>query len=180
MKTQRTPWWYYVTAMILGLAAGSGVSYYGEEFSGMSLLGTPWIVSALLAVLGAVVLILALQVHKYATTDPAKRTTMFDPMKAVYTLVLCKALGVAGAALAGWYGGQILIVIAHVEASYYAKVLVECSIATLICLIDMVIGIVGEWLCQLPPNEGPESAKMKELKRRTAVSAAATRESNPA
>lgn len=178
MKAQRTPWWYFVTAMILGLALGAAIAYYGEDVAGVSLLGAPWIVLVLLMVLGIVILIMALQVHKYATTDPRKRSTVVDPMKAVYTLVLSKALGLAGAALAGWYGGQILVVLAHAEAPYYSKVLVECVVAAVICLADMIIGIIGEWLCQLPPDEGAENPKMRAMQRRRGVSPAATRESS--
>ncbi|MDE8480872.1 DUF3180 domain-containing protein, partial [Klebsiella pneumoniae] len=75
-----------------------------------SLIGAPRIVTGLLAVLGVIVLILALQVHKYANTDPKKRPHSFiNPTIAVYTLVLSKALGLAGATLAGWYGGQIVM-----------------------------------------------------------------------
>ena len=104
MKTRRTPWWQYVIGAVLGLLAGIGLASYGES-SGLSLIGAPWIVPGLLAVLGVIVLILALQVHKYANTDPKKRPHSFiNPTIAVYTLVLAKALGLAGATLAGWYG----------------------------------------------------------------------------
>lgn len=69
MKTRRTPWWQYVIGAVLGLLAGIGLASYGES-SGLSLIGAPRIVTGLLAVLGVIVLILALQVHKYANTDP--------------------------------------------------------------------------------------------------------------
>ena len=48
----------------------------------------------------------------------------------------------------------------------------QCAVAAVICLADMVIGIVGEWLCQLPPMEGPESPKMKASKRRRGIASA--------
>ena len=72
MKTRRTAWWQYVIGAVLGLLAGIGLASYGES-SGLSLIGAPRIVTGLLAVLGVIVLILALQVHKYANTDPKKR-----------------------------------------------------------------------------------------------------------
>lgn len=166
MKTRRTPWWQYVIGTGLGLLAGTGLASYGES-SGLSLIGAPWIVTGLLAVLGIIVLVMALQVHKYANTDPKKRPHSFiNPTIAVYTLVLAKALGLAGAGLAGWYGGQILMSIGHIEAEYYSQAITECAIAAAVCIADMIIGILGEWLCQLPPNEGPENPKMKETKRR--------------
>ena len=36
----------------------------------------------------------------------------------------------------------------------------------------MIIGIIGEWLCQLPPNEGPENPKIREAKRRSDIAQA--------
>lgn len=69
MKTRRTPWWQYVIGAVLGLLAGIGLASYGES-SGLSLIGAPWIVTGLLAVLGVIVLILALQVHKSRIPTP--------------------------------------------------------------------------------------------------------------
>ena len=119
MKIRRTPWWQYVVALLLGLIAGCLLAQVSES-SGLSLLGAPWFVSVVLLLLGIVVLVMALQVHQYATTDPQKRARLkpLDPTKAVYTLMLSKALGLTGAALAGWYAGQILLVRDHSEADY--------------------------------------------------------------
>lgn len=172
MKARRTPWWQFALAAALGLLAGIGLASYGES-SGLSLIGAPWVVAGLLAVLGLLVLVMALQVHKYANTDPKKRPHSFvNPTVAVYTLVLAKALGLAGAALAGWYVGQILMSIGHFEAPFYHDAVIECAVSAVICVADMVIGIIGEWLCQLPPNDGPESAKLKQAKNRQDVAQA--------
>lgn len=94
MKIRRTPWWQYVVALLLGLIAGCLLAHVSES-SGLSLLGAPWFVSVVLLLLGIVVLVMALQVHQYATTDPQKRARLkpLDPTKAVYTLMLSKALG---------------------------------------------------------------------------------------
>ena len=164
MKARRTPWWCYVLAAALGLLAGIGLAKYGE-ISGFPLVGAPWIVPVVLAILGFVVLYMALQIHKYTTTDPEKRAQLkpLDPQKAFATLVSCKALGVAGASLAGWYGGQLIMSLPHGEATFYSQA------------IDMIIGIVGEWLCQIPPIDGPESPKMKTATQRNRYAAAATK-----
>lgn len=172
MKVRRTPWWQYVIGAVLGLLAGMGLALYGEQ-SGLSLIGTPWVVAGLLAVLGLVVLVLALQVHKYANTDSKKRPHSFiNPTVAVNALVLAKALGLAGAALAGWYVGQILMSVSHIEAPFYHDAIIQCAVTAVVCVADMIIGIIGEWLCQLPPNEGPENPKLAEAKRRQEVAKA--------
>lgn len=172
MKARRTPWWYYLVALAVGLGAGAGLAKIGEA-TRVSLIGAPWIVPAMLALLGIVVLVLALQVHKYATTEPAKRQSTIDPQRAVYTLVLAKALGVAGAALTGWYGGQILMSLAHADASFYSNVIRECLFTGAVCIADMIIGVVGEWLCQLPPDDGPDNPASKARRQRALGRAAA-------
>lgn len=173
MSIHRTPWWQYVIALLLGLIAGAGLAKISES-SGVSLIGAPWFVSLLLLALGIMVLVMALQVHQYATTDPAKRARLkpLNPDMAVTTLMLAKALGLAAAALAGWYGGQILMIVEHLEADYFTQTAIQCGIAAVICVIDMIIGIVSEWLCQLPPMEGPENPKMKEVQRRRSLASA--------
>lgn len=45
---------------------------YGE-ITGLPLVGAPWVVPVVLIALGIMVLVLALQVHKYTTKDPLKR-----------------------------------------------------------------------------------------------------------
>ncbi len=178
MTVRRTPWWHYVVAFILGLLAGIGLAAISDQ-TDMSLLGAPWFVVVLLVVLGIVVLVLALQVHKYANTDPRKRPgTWMDPTRAMYTLVLSKALGLAGAFLVGWYGGQILMSVAHIEASYYREAVIECAIACVVCITDMIIGIVSEWLCQLPPEEGAENPRLKRAQRQRRMPQAAVRTSD--
>ena len=172
MKTRRTAWWQYMIGAVLGLLAGIGLASYGES-SGLSLIGAPRIVTGLLAVLGVIVLILALQVHKYANTDPKKRPHSFSLVGSEMCIRdRSKALGLAGATLAGWYGGQIVMSLSHIEADFYAHAVTECAIAAVVCIADMIIGIIGEWLCQLPPNEGPENPKIKEAKRRSDIAQA--------
>lgn len=179
MKARRTPWWYYLVAIACGLIGGAMLAKY-DEATGLALIGVPWFISVLLLLLGLTVLVLALQVHKYATTDPRKRSQLkpLDPQKAVSTLVLAKSLGLVGAALAGWYGGQILMCLEHAEAQYYAHAIFECAIASAVCIADMIIGIVGEWLCQLPPMDGPESPAMVTRRRQGVVPAAAATKSS--
>ncbi|NEG69544.1 DUF3180 domain-containing protein [Bifidobacterium choloepi] len=167
MGARRTPWWVYAAGIVVGFAAGALVALF-EETHSLGLLGAPWFVSAILVLLGVVVLYLAFQVHKYTTTDPKKRAELktFEPERAVNTLVMAKALAVAGAILLGWYGGQLVLCLRHAEASYYHGIIVECAIACGAALFDMIIGIVSEWLCMLPPTEGPDHPKIKEARRR--------------
>lgn len=167
MKARRTPWWHYVVALVLGLLAGLAL-FVLTQHNTYTLLGAPPLVTVLLVLLGILVLVLAWQVRQYAKGKI--RSMNMD--NAVNTLLLSKALGLAGAALAGWYGGQMLPALGHLEAEFYRGVAVECGVAVLVCLADMVIGIVGEYWCQLPPKEGPEHPRAKERERRRGLAAA--------
>ncbi|OXN00731.1 DUF3180 domain-containing protein [Bifidobacterium vansinderenii] len=160
MKARRTPWWYYAIAVILGGFAGVMLVKLTEH-SEYTFTGAPWIVPVLLGLLGVLVLVLSWQVHKYVKGD-LKDLSM---ERAVNTLVLAKSLGVAGAALVGWYGGQLVMCLPHLDAEYYANAALECGVAAVVCLADMIIGIVGEYWCQLPPHEGPEHPQVKEAER---------------
>mgnify|MGYP000122667488 FL=1 len=175
MNARRTPWWHAAIALVLGLGVGAGVAVLGES-SGTTLIGAPWFVPVVLGAIGVVALVLALNVHKYAATDPKKRPKTFvNPAVAFNTLVLCKSMVLAGAALAGWYGGQIIPTLAHIEGSFYGQAVLECAVSAAVCLADMVIGFVGEWLCQLPPTEGPENPKVKGQQRQGTLAGAAAK-----
>ncbi|MCI1664112.1 DUF3180 domain-containing protein [Bifidobacterium crudilactis] len=171
MKARRTPWWYYLVAALLGLIGGAGLVRLTES-SQLNVLGAPWFVSAMLVLIALVVLYMAWQVHLYVK---GKRREM-DAARAVNTLVLAKALGLAGAALLGWYGGQVLMSLSHAEAPFYAEIIKECLFGVGAALVDMVAGIVSERLCQLPPNQGPEHPRVKAARRRKSMAKAANKE----
>ncbi len=42
-------------------------------------------------------------------------------------------MGLAGAALTGWYGGQILASLPHMEAELYSQAVIECAVAAVAC-----------------------------------------------
>ncbi|WP_297316956.1 DUF3180 domain-containing protein [Bifidobacterium indicum] len=156
MRTRRTPIAYYFVALALGMAGGLVVSEVSMS-TRADLMGVHWLVSLLLLALGVLVLIMCVQVHRYAKGERKELDSRF----AVNALIMSKSLGIACAALLGWYGAQALMSMGHASAPYYASVMVECLVAAAVCLVDVVIGAVGEWLCQLPPDEGPENPEKR-------------------
>ena len=172
MSARRTPWWHFAVAMVMGLAAGAGIAKLTER-SDFTVMGAPWIVPILLVVVGVVVFAMAYQVRLVAK---GKRKYL-NPAVAVYALVLSKALGLASAALLGWYVGQILASLGHADAPFYTQAMIECGVSAVVCLADMVVGIVGEWFCQLPPGEGPEHPRVKAAERQRTLAAAPSAES---
>ena len=177
MRISRTPWWYYVIAVVLGALIGTFL-VLRTRTTAIAPVGAPWFVSGVLFVLGVVVLVLAWQVHQYVTG----KVKEIDVDKASTTLVLCKALAIAGAALAGYYGGELAMCIVWRDVAFYQGLIAECSVACAVTVIDMIIGIVGEGWCQLPPQEGPEhpNAKKRKKRRRDAAVAAVSRPADSA
>ncbi|KAB8289591.1 DUF3180 domain-containing protein [Bifidobacterium avesanii] len=167
MSARRTPWWHYAVGIVLGLVFGGGVALIGEA-NDLAVVGAPWIVPIVLGILGVVVFAMAWQVRQYVK---GKRKYL-NPAVSVYALVLSKALGLAAAALLGWYAGQLLVSLGHADAPFYANAMVECGVSAVVCIADLAVGIVGEWFCQLPPNEGPEHPKAKAAERQRKLAAA--------
>lgn len=156
MKAYRTPWWYFALGLLFGFVFGAFLVSITES-SAISLSGAPWIVLAVMIIGGIVTFVLAWQTHQYATSNPKERKP-FNMQMAVSALMLAKSLGMAGAILTGWYAGQIFVCWPHSDIPLYSNVIRECVIAGIVCIIDMIIGIVGEWMCQIPPEDGADAA----------------------
>ncbi|BDR52613.1 membrane protein [Bombiscardovia nodaiensis] len=171
MNMRRTPAIYYLLAVGLGLIGGVCFTQANERWR-LNMLGAPWLVSALLLILGLIILAMTYQVHRYAKGERKEMDSQF----AVNALLLAKALGIACSALLGWYGGQALMSLTHKEAPYYERVIVECAIAAVVCLVDIAIGVVGEWLCQLPPKDGPESPQQRQQAQQRRLAGAAEKQ----
>lgn len=172
MSARRTPWWHFAVAVAMGLLAGGALVKITER-SDFTIMGAPWIVPIVLVIIGVVVFAMARQVRQYAT---GKRRYL-NPAVAVYALVLSKALGLAAAALLGWYVGQLIMSVGHSDAPFYAQAMIECGVSAVVCLADMIVGIVGERFCQLPPGEGPENPRVKAADRQRKLAAASSAES---
>ncbi|EFA22659.1 DUF3180 domain-containing protein [Bifidobacterium gallicum] len=166
MRAHRIAWWVYVLTVAIGLVGGILVKIIDEKFA-LGVLGAPWFISAIMVLLGFVVVALAWQVQRYAKADARKRVELktITPERAVNTLILAKALALAGSILLGWYCGQLIMCIGHAEAAYYKTAMIQCGLAAGASFIDMILGIISERFCQLPPNEGPEHPKMRQRAR---------------
>lgn len=173
MKVQYTAWWHIIVAIIIGGTFGVSVASLVER-SAFSMLGAPWFVDVVLVCLGVVVLVLSWQVKQYVD---GKRPYI-DANRAVITLVLAKALTLGASMLVGWYAGQLLICIPHWEIEYFHEVGIQCAIAAVVCVLDIIAGYVGQHWCTLPPNKGPEHPQIKAQRRmmRSAVTEMQQRE----
>ena len=156
MKAQYTAWWHIIVAVIVGITLGVSIASIVER-SSLAMLGAPWFVDIVLVCLGIAVLVLAWQVKQYV----AGKRPYIDANRSLMTLVAAKALTLGASMLVGWYGGQLLICIPHWEIEYFHTVGVQCIIAAVICMLDIIAGYVGQYWCALPPNQGPEHPQVK-------------------
>ncbi|MBQ1492653.1 MAG: DUF3180 domain-containing protein [Blautia sp.] len=154
MKARRTPWAVLACAVAAGLALGWAFARF-IGLTNLPLLGTTYIASGIMFLLGLALLIMGLSVRRYVKGH----LKYLDPGRAFFTLASAKALCVGGFFLAGWFSGHIIDIASNAVASFYRHALITCAIAAFVSLLDGICGIVVEKWCQLPPPEGKKSEK---------------------
>lgn len=112
----------------------------------------PWSVTGVLLLLAGIVLWLGLAVRQY---QRGKRPDL-DPVRAARTAALGKAAAFTGALLAGWYGAQLLVLLADLANEPLRAGALAAGGATLASLVLGVVGFVVERFCRLPPPEDGE------------------------
>lgn len=152
MKVRRTPLWQYLIFILVGLIAGMGFVVLSDHTS-IVIIGTTWFVPFILLVLAGIVLYATWQVRQYITTPPKERKKRIEPIQAVRILVMAKSLGIVSSLLLGSYLGQILLLLTRRDIPFYHAVILRCMITALVCIIDLISSILGEWFCQIPPDD---------------------------
>lgn len=170
MRVRRTPWWHFLILVLIGCVCGAGVILVGDHTS-FSLIGTTWFVTCILLILGGLILYSTWQVHLYITTPPMKRKRQIAPIQAVRILVMTKSLGLVCALLLGYYTVQSLLLLDRSDIPFYRGVIIRCAVTAVVCLIDLVCSIIGEWLCQIPPDDQQEGQQLTNRSSRNVVAA---------
>ncbi|CAM3996088.1 DUF3180 domain-containing protein [Micrococcus flavus] len=105
------------------------------------------------AAVGVLCLVLGLRVRRDRERPLAGR---MDPIAAARTLVLGQASGLTGAALAGWHVGAGLEVAGR--AGLEAPAVLDAGLLVLGGAALLVVGVVVERWCRIPPGEDGEDA----------------------
>ncbi|HJA60928.1 DUF3180 domain-containing protein [Brevibacterium sp. SMBL_HHYL_HB1] len=121
------------------------------ESQGFSLPGLPWFAVIGMLVLAAILLVLGWPIKKWNDGD---RTKEIDPIQAARVAVMAKASALTGAGLAGWYLGN---------AGYYflsaPGIRNDLAAGMLIAMIAaaalMIVGLIVEGFCEIPPQDPP-------------------------
>ncbi|RMI03739.1 DUF3180 domain-containing protein [Cellulomonas triticagri] len=141
--------------LIAVLATGLGwlvVRLVGSR--GHTLPQVPWAMVAVLVLIAAVVLGMGWSVRQYLR---GKHPSL-DPLRAARTAVLAKASCYTGALLAGWYVAQVLDVLGDLGIEAQASRAASAGLAVLGSVVLLVVGLVVEWFCRIPPQDPEERA----------------------
>lgn len=111
-----------------------------------------------LATMGAVVLFTLVLGLKVRSWRNGKREKPLDPILAARTLVLAQACAYAGSLLLGWHAGimvdQLVLLSFRPASEVFLQVLAMMGGG----LVMVVVGLVVERFCKLPP-EDPEASE---------------------
>lgn len=144
------------------VAAATGAATWGVlsllEGRGTHLAPVLWLVGPVLAVVAVLVLWAASAVRAYLRG----RRPSLDPLRAARTAALAKAASLTGALLTGWYAGQALLTLPHLQFEAQQGRAWSAGGAAAGAVVLAVAGLVAERFCELPPPGDGEAEQMRE------------------
>lgn len=120
------------------------------EMLGLSLTRLPWTAVAAVLLLAVAVLVLGWPVRRW---NRGHRDRPLDPLRAARTAVLGQASALAGAALLGWYLGQVVHLLPDVAFPLARQSVVSLLVAAGASALLLVAGLVVERWCRLPEDD---------------------------
>ena len=153
---QRTRW-QTLALVATGVAALTWLGFSAVAGRGGLPPQVPWLVAAVEVMIAAIVFVMGWAVRQFLR---GKRPDL-DPIRAARTAVLAKASCYTGALLAGWYGGQTIVLVMDLATHGNGGRAVAAGIATTGAVVLAVVGLVVEWFCRVPPPQDDETAEAK-------------------
>ena len=151
-------------ALVLVAALAGALGFLvGEVITrdGSLLPRTPVVAGLLLVVMAGVVIWLARPVRRYLQ---GRSTVPLDPLQAARTVVLAQAAALTGAASAGWFVGQLAIVLRDLSLVANQERVLPLLLMLLASLTLAVAGMVAQRWCRIdrdddePPPDGADGS----------------------
>ena len=142
--------------VVVGVLAGAGGYLIGLAITrdGSLLPRPPWVAGLLLLVMAGLVLWLARPVRRYLE---GRATVPLDPIQAARTVVLAQAAALTGAAAAGWFLGQLAVLVGDLSLVANRERLLPFALLFVASVGLAVAGMVAQQWCRIePPDDDRE------------------------
>ena len=140
------------------VAAGAGLVSFGVfallTRSGELVPRPPVLAGVLLVVMAGLVLWLARPVRRYLQ---GRATTSLDPLRAARTVVLAQAAALTGSAAAGWYAGQLVVVLTDLSLIANRSRILPLALLLGAGLLLATAGLVAQRWCRVDPRDEDEA-----------------------
>lgn len=110
----------------------------------------PLLAAVLLTVMAGLVLWLARPVRQYLR---GRATRSLDPLRAARTVVLAQAAAITGAAAAGWYAGQLAVVLTELSLVANRSRVLPLALLVLAGVVLAAAGLLAQRWCRIDPRE---------------------------
>ena len=110
----------------------------------------------LLVLMGGLVLSLARPVRRYLA---GRATTTLDPLRAARTVVLAQAAALTGSAAAGWYAGQLAVVLSDLSLVANRSRILPLVALVVAALALAVAGMVAQRWCRVDPRDEDDDTR---------------------
>jgi hypothetical protein len=141
------------TLVLLALLGGA-VGWFLQVIlvaSGRPAIVLPLTLASVLALVGVIVVLLALPIRRVVK---GTSTVRVDPFYATRVVVLAKASSISGSLLGGGSVGMLLFVLTRSVVPVSSVTMSAAALAG--ALILLVGGLVAEKMCTLPPDNDPQ------------------------
>jgi uncharacterized membrane protein YidH (DUF202 family) len=136
------------------VAGGVGIASFGlfqlVARSGELVPRPPLLAAVLLTVMGGLVLWLARPVRQYLQ---GRATTSLDPLRAARVVVLAQAAALTGAAAAGWYAGQLGVVLTELSLVANRSRILPLGVLVVAGVLLATAGLVAQRWCRIDPAD---------------------------
>ena len=134
-----------------------GFAVFAMITRGGSLVPRPSLLSGVLLVaMGGLVLWLARPVRRYLQ---GRATTSLDPLRAARTVVLAQAAALTGSAAAGWYAGQLVVVVTDLSLEANQGRLLPLGALVVAGVALAAAGLVAQRWCRIDPPDEEDDAR---------------------